>query len=853
MKTLYYVMNHPIINMKQLRKSLLIPILMYLFILNASAQNTFQLNKTEAKPLDTIIVYASMGIIKVHDGEGRLYFESNSEKQFIVSGSLGTHVVSLHNEKGKELSRATIKVNCKTEIIDKGGRFHKFCNILRLTYLHANRIVFHTDGAIFHVPNTTSRGNALTIRGSRYFMNDVRHGLDLHSRYQRDDGLVWDFAVETLPNMPNQFEWRFQPQFTTRSKDGGTVFARQPGQNDVEHEFIRGIYNLWQCTGDDDWMNSKLDNCLSAMRFSGSNEWFWSDKYKLLKRPYTIDGWDYVSNYDIMTLPTSADHCLAQPGKTVYGVMHGDNTGMADACDKLALMLNFADRYEEAKEASDFADSLRVRLNKIAWNGEFYTHHVSEDPSFKRDFGVDESTQVSLSNSCALNRGISHDKAVAIIKTYQRIQDEKPEASPAEFFMIYPPFQKGWGSFSSTWQYANGSNSGIIAGELARGAFHHGYEEYGADILYRWLGFMEEHGDRMPWGLRGKMPELPERTFQKLDLKNIANADLAAKDDGVAGWMDDPGFDMRELPRGEQTFKDIPFNIIINNNRKSLLRMARSREGFTEQVSIPVNRKTGAVYFLHAFDGGGSIAGEVTFVYADGSSVSKYIETGKDVFNAWHPPVIPGDDKKYLRQDYLKTVIAWRGKCPKFWSIGLTAHGMDNPHPEKEVEQIELKAGAGNVAWLIVAMTLSDAKTFFMPPLEAHGAPEGRQAGALAPALFQGLAGVVDTDRNMRKVTISPRWESADVKDVTCYIKYEDGEGYVAYSYAKTENEILITLAGNSSERLFEILQPQSENIEKIMVNGVPVNFKTNKIENSVYAVFEIYGLNISELQIKLK
>lgn len=827
-------------------------IVFLLVVFNDAEGQSIRLNKTKAKPLDTIAVDANKGIIKVSDGEGRLYFESNSENQFIVSGSLGTHVVSLYNKKGKELSRATIHVNCKTEIIDEGGSFQKFCDILRLTYLRNRRFVFHTDGDIFHVPNTTSRGNALTIRGSRYFMNDVCHGLELHSRYQREDGLIWDFATETEPDMANQFEWRFQPQFTTRSKDNGTVFARQPCQNDVEHEFIRGIYNLWQCTGNDEWMKSKLDNCLAAMRFSGSNEWFWSDKYKLLKRPYTIDGWDYVSNYDKMTLPTSGDHCLAQPGITVYGIMHGDNTGMADACDKLTLMLNFAGRYQEAKEASAFADSLRVRLNKIAWNGEFFTHHVSEDPAFKRDFGVDESKQVSLSNSCALNRGISHDKAVAIINTYKRIRDEKPEASPAEFFMIYPPFQKGWGDFSSPWQYANGSISGIIAGELSLGSFNHGYENYGADILNRWLSYMETFGDRMPWGLRGKMPGLPERTFQTLDLKNIANADLVAKEDGVPGWTDDPGFDMRELPRGEQIFKDIPFNIIENNNRKSLLRIARNRQGFTEKVSIPINRKTGAVYFLHAFDGGGSIAGEITFVYSDGSLASKYIETGKDVFNAWHPPVIPGNDKKYTRQDYLKTVIAWRGKCPKFWSIGLTAHGMDNPHPEKKVEQIELKAGAGNMAWLIVAMTLSDAKTFFMPPMEAHGAPEGRQAGALAPALFQGLAGVVDNDRNMKKVTITPRWEAARVNKVKCFIKYEDGEGYVAYNYAKTQNEISMTIAGNSTERRIEILQPEGENIEKIIVNGIPVNFETKKIEKSVYAVFEISELKTSELEIKL-
>ena len=106
-------------------------------------------------------------------------------------------------------------------------------------------------------------------------------------------------------------------------------------------------------------MKGKIDSALKAMRFSGSSEWFWSEKYKLLKRPYTIDTWDFVSLYDRFRLPLSSDSGLAKPGLTVYGIMHGDNTGMADACDKLAEMCEFSGHTEDAKEAQD--DTVRAQ------------------------------------------------------------------------------------------------------------------------------------------------------------------------------------------------------------------------------------------------------------------------------------------------------------------------------------------------------------------------------------------------------------------------------------------------------------------------------------------------------------
>ncbi|MFW5863967.1 MAG: hypothetical protein ACOCVT_00815 [bacterium] len=814
------------------------------------------IEQKQIKPLESQKVTApDAAIIKIFDGQGRLYHEAeSSQTEFAVSGTLGWHAAVALDASGREIARDSFQVKCRTEIQDADRRFEKFCDILRYTHTIAgegkNNVLF-TGGKIYRMHSVASRDNVHAMKGAMYFMPNMKDGIDLHAKYQREDGLVWDFAGKCDRDLPSGHEWRWEPQFHRYSEDHAISFGRQPAENDVEHQHIRGIWRAWKCTGDDAWMKSKLDSGLKAMRFSGSNRWFWSDKYKLLKRPFTIDTWDFVSLYDRFTLPTSGDSGLSDPDQRVYGVMHGDNTGMADACDKLAEMLRFAGRDAEADEAQNFADGLRERLDELAWNGEFFTHHVSEDPSFDRDFGVDESKQVSLSNSYALTRGIKHEQAVAILKTYQRIREEKPESSPGEFYMIFPPFQKGWGSHATAWQYTNGAVTGIVAGELARGAFEHGFEDYGADIMQRWLGIMEEFDDTLPWGLRGKMPETPKRSFDTIDLRPHANADLLCEDDGVPGWHDDPGMDMRELPRGKQTFKEVPFDVIEGNDRRSLLRLACGRENYAETARIKMNRKAASIYFLHAATGGGPIAGEVCFHYTDGSHRHKYVTPNQDVYNAWSPPAIPGRDRSKNRKDFLDTVIAWRGKCPRFWDIGLTAHGMNNPEPEKEIGEIELRAAEG-FNWLIVAMTACDAPAFFMPSKEGHGVPEPWQAGALSCALFEGLAGVVDIDRNMQAVRISPRWTTAEVNKVTTSVKYEDGGGYVRYRFSSDGNRLNLKVAGSSDQRSFEILIPHGKSPKALQVNGADMEYRTRMVEASQYLCFETRGVALNDIEIAL-
>jgi len=812
-----------------------------------------QLSIQQAKPLDIVVVKTDSGNeIRVYDAQGRMYVkEIGKEISFMVSGALGYHIVSVHDTQGVEIDRIPLRVDCQTELDDDSGRFKKFMFMLKHTFLREQareKIVVAADGETYWLQAITSRDSVHAMKGAMYFCHHMKDVVDLFAKYQRNDGMIWDFGSPMESDDPYHFEWRWPPDFKMRVSNGRLLFARQPVENDLEHMFIRGIYQVWKLSGDDAWMKSKLDHGLRAMRFSRTSPWFWSEKYQLLKRPYTIDTWDFQSQFDAERV--GGDMMDADLEKTVYGIMHGDNTGMADACRKLAEMLRFTKREYDAVEALEYANHLQSQLDKVAWNGEFYTHHVSEDPSFERDFGVDESRQVSLSNAYALNRGIDHEKAVAIIKTYQRIRKEMPKTALAEFYQIYPPFERGWKL--PKWQYMNGAVTTLVAGELARGAFMHGFEEYGADILDRIRELSEPYGERFRNGFRGAMPEEPERTFEPIDIRSLTNANLVCeKGADSPGWVDEPGFDCRELPTGKQVFHGVPFDIIepATNNSRACLRLAANCSGYAEKAVIPVNKTFESLYFLHIKTGPPNpIAGEIRFIYEDGSEVSKYIVPEKHISDFW----VPKQPDKQHNNPCWDTVVAWRGKCPRFYAVGLIAHGMENPYPDKKVKQLQLLASREGAIWLVVGLTTSDAPPFFMPDTFAHGIPPNWGAGALASAFVEGLIGVNDTGRNMDAICLSPRWEAANVKKVTGCIKYEAGGGYVRYMYKCTNGTIRINLAGNSTTRKFEILLPPEVQVEEVLVNDSKTDFTIKEVERSRYVCFESEGIAVTTISIAL-
>ena len=137
-------------------------------------------------------------------------------------------------------------------------------------------------------------------------------------------------------------------------------------------------------------------------------------------------------------------------------------------------------------------------MNTACWNGRFYTHFVKITPVTIE--GVDEGAQLSLSNPMAINRGAAdHAQAVSILREYQRRGAEG--RAFAEWFSIDPPFPDGIFGDPRLVRgaYVNGGIMPLVGGELARAAFEHGFEAYGADILARYYALIARGGEAYLW------------------------------------------------------------------------------------------------------------------------------------------------------------------------------------------------------------------------------------------------------------------------------------------------------------------------------------------------------------------
>jgi hypothetical protein len=162
-----------------------------------------------------------------------------------------------------------------------------------------------------------------------------------------------------------------------------------------------------------------------------------------------------------------------------------------------ALYRRFGDQQKAAWWDSQAA-MLHERMNRICWNGRFYTHFVKLTPVAIP--GVNEAEQLSLSNPMDINRGVAnHEQAVSILREYQR----RAAACKAfaEWFSIEPAFPDGvFGDERLVGgAYCNGGIMPLVGGELARAAFDHGFENYGVNILKRYFQMASEKGETYLW------------------------------------------------------------------------------------------------------------------------------------------------------------------------------------------------------------------------------------------------------------------------------------------------------------------------------------------------------------------
>lgn len=798
-------------------------------------------------PLETVTVHgASYGTILVFDGEGEEYLRAPARDPFpfTVGGALGVQRAVVHSEDGKPVAEATFNVDCATEIDDEGGTYRSLMESVLWTGMAWNKdapvnVVRYKDSVYEFFVNWVF-DHTLTMKGMKYYWPDMKDAVDFFAATQREDGMIWENCFPATPR-PNYFDWKFNyGDFVRRIEDGRFQLRRAPVESHVEQFYLECLYYTWKATGDHEWMKGKLDVAIRAVRYATSDPYRWSEKYQLMHRGFTIDTWDFVS--DDQKKIGSDSGFVVYLGKSEFGVFYGDNTNLIIGCRRLAEMLTRAGRGQEAPEFAHLADKLQERLDALAWNGNFYTHWIAENPDYHPKVGVDMSAQVSLSNAYSLNRGISHEKCVAIIKTYQRIRQEMPASSPGEFYGIYPPFQTDFGEGNGMlWEYVNGGVLSVVAGELAHGAFEHGFEEYAVDILKREKLVADRYHGYLPATLRGKGVEAPETTFTKLNMQTVANATFQKGPTTAVPWINKNGHELIGIPMGAQEFQGVQFDVMnpALNQGRCCLGLAQDPR-YVQEASVPVHAKAASLYLLHVAGGSEVTVGVLTMRYKDGSSYAQYIESGKNIGGPYEPKDSRYNMEGPRTEDKLR--VAWTRTTKDILELGIYVAGFENPHPEREIESIHFQAGVGNSIWMVLAATLSSGPVFFAPYDDlSFGIPDGWST-AVMYALVEGLAGVVDEDVAFERTRLTPRWEATGVDAAKVTVRYPASQGYCSYRYQKdaSGNRLSLQLTGTGRHFNLEVLLPKGRKLQSAGRNGKAVATRIRTVEGSQYAVVEI-------------
>jgi hypothetical protein len=795
------------------------------------------------QPLTPVTVTAiDAARVQVRDGAGHVYWQTPaaSEVTFLAGGALGRQTFEALDSAGRVVATVEFTLAAESAIADRGGRFSELFDMARGAMSAANDGVTGTGSVEwrgkryrYFVPWILDHSH--TTKGMQYFSPYAGGMVDLFAAAQRPDGMIWSF-VGYEENQRGYYLSAYGP-YGYAKLDSGTLFVRQPVENHNESNFVDALYLAWRGSGDDAWMTSHLDAAKKALDYSVTDPARFSARFQLLKRAYTIDSWDFQPRDKYLVPFRFGIGQTIDPARTKFTIFFGDNTAYAHACGQFAAMLTRAGYPTEANKYSERARQIRARLDALAWNGRFYNHHIEEDPTVVRDYGVPETGQFAMSNAYSLNRGVTDAQAAAIVASYRHLRDHLPPGSPGEWYSVYPPYDRGFDADNGRWQYMNAGVHLHAAGELARGALERGFESYGADILERVAALGKAHGNKLYFAYTGaSTPPPPAPDFTPVDLAKAANMDLTGQGaPGVHGWFGNTdGNDMRNLPTGAQRFGDAPFRIIdpAANGRRAAVVVSAPLG--SPRVEIPIHAMAPALHLVHVVDGAGpsGVAVALRFEYEDGSARSLYLMSGKQLASAWWPHLKAGD-----------AGVAWRGAnslcadCGVFWAA------VANPEPAKPIARLVFTASDEGASYALIALTLASRMPYHEPSAVSFGGPDNWSAALVMYALVEGLAGIRDTDVAYRAVELSPRWTAAGVSEISVTARYAASQGYVSYRFRHhaARRTISVNATGNAEVARLRILLPAAaKSIAGITLDGRPQPIQSERVRDSLYAVVPV-------------
>ena len=340
--------------------------------------------------------------------------------------------------------------------------------------IFADRSLVFIDGKILMTDKNWIRDHVHVMKAMRHWEHDLKSFLDFIIETQRKDGQFYELIKQV-----DDKHWALvNEDCYVMYPDDNLSLVRLELEADIEYLVVEGAVHLYKTTGDDEWLKKVLPKLEKGIDYMMSDEKRFDKERGLVKRPFTIDTWDFTDENK---------HRKIAPDSPM-SIMHGDNSGVYQAMNQLAWLNRRLGNEEKAQEWESRAEVLKENIFKHLWNGKFFIHQLHLNHN-----GLDnlENERLSLSNTYDINRGLTNtEQSRAIIEEYMA-RRERTDCF-AEWFSIDPPYEKFF--TYKRGRYVNGAISPFTAGELAKAAFNNGYEEYGWDIIQRFIQLVERDG-----------------------------------------------------------------------------------------------------------------------------------------------------------------------------------------------------------------------------------------------------------------------------------------------------------------------------------------------------------------------
>lgn len=344
--------------------------------------------------------------------------------------------------------------------------------------VHEDRTLVFIDGRVLMCSKNWIRDHVHEMKAYKHWDYNLKSFLQFILDTQREDGCYFELIKQY-----DDYHWKFVNEdcYIIYEEDNETL-VRLEIEADIEYLVVEGAMQYYRATGDWNWLQEQLPKLEKGILYIISDKKRWNKELGLAIRPYTIDTWDFTSD------PASATDRRIHDNEPMCA-MHGDNSGLYQAMMQLVWIYKKVGNLEKADFWEKKAEKLKCNVFKHLWNGKYFIHQLCIEHA---PVDAYENIRLSLSNTYDMNRGITDLwQSRSIIEEY--MERRKSTSAFAEWFSIDPPYPKF--NLYEAGTYVNGAISPFAAGELARASFENGYEEYGWDIIKRFMSMLERDKD----------------------------------------------------------------------------------------------------------------------------------------------------------------------------------------------------------------------------------------------------------------------------------------------------------------------------------------------------------------------